>query len=246
MEFERQQMVKEFSAVLHFLNSNKDAIVVLLAIAGFAPKIFTFARSKYYRYLDLKNFKARVGAGLYTKDELLRATECYVEPDCQSLDPSGGEDFRKTYAVRQKAFESLDLLINSSTEHKHSILLGDSGMGKTSLLLNYYARHYRKRNKTINIYLVPLGYKNADSVIRDAADRSNTVLFLDAFDEDTKAIDNHRERLGEILRLADGFAHVLISCRTQFFEKDVRNTARNRNYTLWRNETWTVTGILFL
>jgi hypothetical protein len=43
---------------------------------------------------------------------------------------------------------------------------------------------------------------------------------LDALDEDTKAIENHRSRLTDLLRTASDFRHVMITCRTQFFPRD--------------------------
>jgi hypothetical protein len=214
-------MIKNLKAVLEFLTTYKGAIGTIAAAVGAIATTRKWLIQKYYDYLDHKNLQKRIGAELYTKAEISRATRFYVEPDCQSIDPSGSEDFRKTYAIRQKAFEALDQLVSASTEYRYTILLGDSGMGKTTLLLNYYARNYRKKHKALNIRLVPLGYKDADGVIAETSDRSNTVLFLDAFDEDTKAIENHRQRLAELLKISEGFAHIFVSCRTQFFEKDI-------------------------
>jgi hypothetical protein len=214
-------MIKHLKAILDFLVAYKDAIAGFIAIGGFLLAVRRSVVRKYHAYLDSRNLQGRIGAELYTKAEILRAMEYYVEPDCQSLDPSGGEDFRKTYAIRQNAFRALDQLVGATTQFRYTILLADSGMGKTTLLLNYYARNYRKNHKALNIFLVPLGYKNADDLIKKAPDRMKTVLFLDAFDEDTRAIDNYRERLKELLGITEGFAHVLISCRTQFFERDM-------------------------
>jgi hypothetical protein len=46
------------------------------------------------------------------------------------------------------------------------------------------------------------------------------VLFLDALDEDTKAIEDNRIRLLELVRQTSEFRHILITCRTQFSPKD--------------------------
>jgi hypothetical protein len=51
-------------------------------------------------------------------------------------------------------------------------------------------------------------------------DKQNTVLFLDAFDEDTKAIADHKARLLEIMDACKDFRRILITCRTQFFPSD--------------------------
>jgi hypothetical protein len=213
-------LISQFSSLLNFCVRNKEALGTIAALIGVAAKGGPFL-VKYFRLRkDRKTLHTRIGAELYTVEEINRATSFYIEPDCQSIDPSGGEDFRKVYAVRQNAFESLDKLFGSSTEHRHTLVLADSGMGKTSLLLNYYARHWRNNIGNYKIAILPLGRKNVDARITEIQDRSDTVLFLDAFDEDTVAIDNHRERLRVLLDLTEGFYHVLITCRTQFFEKD--------------------------
>jgi hypothetical protein len=52
------------------------------------------------------------------------------------------------------------------------------------------------------------------------ADRKRTVLFVDALDEDQKAIVDHRGRLSELIGLSKHFRSVVITCRSQFFPKD--------------------------
>src|SRR5208337_2861516 len=43
-----------------------------------------------------------------------------------------------------------------------------------------------------------------------------TILLLDALDEDKAAIDNCAKRLAELARLAGKYYAVVITCRTQF------------------------------
>jgi hypothetical protein len=167
-----------------------------------------------------KTLRARIGSSLYTREEVLRATEFFVEPDCQSVDPSGGEDFRKVFSTREPAFSALDKLLSPNASERHSIVLADSGMGKTTLLLNYFARHYRRSGWKFELAIVPLGSEHADREIKSVPNPTETVLLLDAFDEDTLAIQDHRERLRALLALTADFRHVLITCRTQFFERD--------------------------
>ena len=54
-------------------------------------------------------------------------------------------------------------------------------------------------------------------------------VFLDALDEDTKAIADHKERISELMQLAKKFKRVIISCRTQFFLKDEEIPIETRN-----------------
>jgi hypothetical protein len=145
-----------------------------------------------------------------------------MPPNCQVVDPSGAEDFRRVYPVRQDLFEVIDDLLLKPTEYKYSLILGDTGMGKTSFLLNYYARHWQssRRKRDFPIRLIPLGRSTADDDIQSTLNKSETVLFLDAFDEDPRAERNHRPRLLHLLEASAKFRHVIVTCRTQFFAKD--------------------------
>ena len=101
----------------------------------------------------------------------------------------------------------------------HILILADSGMGKTSFLLNYYAYNQKKRD-SLRIALVPLGISNADEYIDKIENKNETVIFLDALDEDTKAIKDHRNRLSSLMKKCTLFKRVVITCRTQFFPSD--------------------------
>lgn len=200
------------------------AVLHWKAISGFITAVGILPVSKLPHYLrtilDRRNLMKKTGADLYTRGDLVRSLSNYVKPYCQSIDPSGGEDFRHTVAVKQDAHKHLKDLLDPTKDERLCLLLADSGMGKTTLLLNFFARHIRKSNSSYALLLVPLGSPRADAAILNASDKSNTVLLLDAFDEDTEAVSDHRERLTALLQLSQEFAKVLITCRTQFFERD--------------------------
>jgi len=209
-----------------FLVKNKDAIGALSAAFGIGVAIAKGAlpfKGRLIAWTARRNLRTLIGADGYSSTEVKSATRFYLYPDCQSLDPSGNEDWRAIYPVRAKLFKTVDDLLESSPNYKHTILLADSGMGKTSFALNYYARHVRSGRKRLSLELIPLGSSNAESrlaALRNREQRNSTVVILDAFDEDTKAIAGHRERIAELLQYADGYRHVFITCRTQFFLSD--------------------------
>jgi hypothetical protein len=157
---------------------------------------------------------------LYTPEGVNRSLRYYLSPDCQDLDPAGGEEPRLVLGVRQKLFDLLDRALGSGTEYRYIILLADSGMGKTSALLNYYVRHLRRLRKLFKLAVIPLGIPDADERIVAIEDKPGTVLFLDALDEDTQAIVDHVERLRLLIQSTRDFKRVLISSRTQFFAKE--------------------------
>lgn len=207
-----------------WLRTNQQALAAMVAITGlvaFVWKIVPILKEKWRARWTRKHLPHTFGAHLYAPQEIDRATRYYVEPDCQSIDPSGSEEFRQVFASRESAFRALDHLLFRQSQYRHTLVLADSGMGKSSLLINYYARHLRsKKKRAFTIGIIPLGIPNVVEQIGRYADPANTVLFLDALDEDTLAIDDHKERLADLLQRSSGFRHVVITCRTQFFLSD--------------------------
>ena len=101
------------------------------------------------------------------------------------------------------------------------MLLADSGTGKTSFVLNYYSHNARRpKRKRHNLALVPLGSNDADELIQNSVAPEDTVIFLDALDEDVKAIEDHHGRIIELMEMCRNFKRVIVTCRTQFFPKD--------------------------
>lgn len=208
------------------LNSNEPfktgAKVVTMVGVGVA--VATTLATKTYPWLkakaDRRSLQKRMGAELFPAASIERSVRYYVTPFCQNVDPATGDEPSAIYSVKQDLFKALDDALSHPTEYKYLILLADSGMGKTSALINYYVRHLRRWSRKSEIHLVPLNIPDADERIAAIPDKSNTVLFLDALDEDTLAIVDHVERIRLLLKLTREFGRVVITCRTQFFPKD--------------------------
>lgn len=156
----------------------------------------------------------------FSAEEIKSATLDYVVPNCSNIDPSNQDDLRNTVGVRQDVFEALYDELKSGARC-HVLVLADSGMGKTTLLLNLWNREQKKSiNRRNRMALVPLGQGNAIEQIKGIADQRNTVLLLDALDEDTKAIEDVIARMDEIMEWATDFKAVVMTCRTQFFPSE--------------------------
>ncbi|MBL8212645.1 MAG: pentapeptide repeat-containing protein [Bryobacterales bacterium] len=187
-------------------------------------KILPPVRVRWKAWRDRTTLSNHLGTELYDLEELRRATTLYVEPDFQSIDPAGGEDFRSVVCARENLFRSLDRMIQEPNDFKFVFVLADSGMGKTSLLLNYYAYflRYQASKSPLQLRLLPLNIPEVTKRIRDIpqASRTTTVLLLDAFDEDRDAIQDYRSRIEEITQSTAFFRTVVITCRSQFFAKD--------------------------
>jgi hypothetical protein len=80
----------------------------------------------------------------YTLAEIERATQYYIETTCQNIPPSKEDEPRRThaFAVKQKVipFFLKKALKSEKEEYQFYIVLADSGMGKTTFLINLYLR----------------------------------------------------------------------------------------------------------
>jgi formylglycine-generating enzyme required for sulfatase activity len=150
----------------------------------------------------------------------LDLVKCYVDPQSQEINPadSGDEDFNVS---RQHTFEKLNEFFASTilTNPGNNVMfiLSDAGMGKTSLLAmlklirltSFWPRQYECE-------LYKLGENTLDE-IKNIAEKRETILLLDALDEDKTALGRIEQRMREILDATKNFRKVIITCRTQFF-----------------------------
>jgi hypothetical protein len=162
----------------------------------------------------------------YSKFDVIKAIKFYVLPQYQNVSPNEDDEPGHGYisAVKQKLMPLfLDNVFKHETlNEKYFLILADSGMGKTSFLINLYVKYKNRQGPlytpySFDIVLMPLGSKGILNEIRKIASPQKTILMLDAFDEDVEALDRHEERMKEILDVVNSFRFVIITCRTQFF-----------------------------
>ncbi len=146
----------------------------------------------------------------------------YIEPYLQDRNPADGHQDDLVSAAQQLAFERINGFFRGNLplekDGRHQMfILSDAGMGKTSLLLMLKLTHLTGFWPTrMNCALFKLGDDTLERV-RDLPNKGETVLLLDALDEDPKAWKRIRERLLELLQASEDFRRVIISSRTQFF-----------------------------
>jgi len=198
---------------------------ILGVIGGLTALVVTYS-SKFLpwwrKWRSVISLEKGLSADLYSRGIIENAIRYYIEPFCQSLDPAGADEPRLLLGTQENLFDTIDRALNHPTEYRYIFLLADSGMGKSSFMINYYARNLHKRKRKFEIALFPLGVPKIDERINGikSKHRKKTVLFLDAFDEDTLAIVDHVARLVDLLELTSDFKKIVITCRTQFFPKD--------------------------
>lgn len=163
----------------------------------------------------------------FTQEEVKEALSVFVETKGQNAPPddlvikSTVEKFAaKTKLVPffiKKGFK------NDSDDQRFYMVMADSGMGKTTFLINLYVRYKSSvLHNQFKIKLLPLANPDIWNQIEKMSDheKANTILLLDAFDEDPKAIQNSNERLSFIIDRVKNFREILITCRVQFFSSE--------------------------
>jgi len=156
----------------------------------------------------------------YTASEIKhRATtgrSTYVPPDCQDNNPADtGPDLN-----RRRIFSEVDRLLGPPVLARLTLILADTGMGKSTFLDKYYDHHARSltRRKRFRLVVAPLNGLRVDELLLQIGPqaRSETVLLLDALDEDDAAVGDFTNRLANIADLVGRFRALVVTCRTQF------------------------------
>ena len=180
----------------------------------------------------------------YRDDELIAITDTfgsveellkyYVEPNCQNINPANYDEDEPDAVVRTPVFQFLNTYLNrefikQGDGRNQLFILSDAGVGKTSLLLMVKLCNILPDitwefpiENTKKVELIKLDAE-ALRKVRALENVNETILLLDALDEDPLSWQKPEKRLLKILQASSNFRRVIISCRTQFFpEKGIR------------------------
>lgn len=207
--------------LISFISStDANSITIISLIIGTSVAII-LAYPSWIDYFQRKQINSAFGAEAYTEDEIKNAVRLYIEPDCSQMDPAGESDIRHAVLIRDSLFKNVNKFLDSGGSGKHLLVLADSGMGKTTFTLQFYWQNHKTSwNKKKRVAIVPLGRKNAVNAIKKIDRQNETILILDAFDEDTEALLDHKSRINELMEVAQDFKRVIVTSRTQFFSSD--------------------------
>lgn len=150
----------------------------------------------------------------------------YVIPDAQNVNPADVAEDDTGLVARTNVFELLDKFLSGSPRFSHALVLSDAGMGKTSLLvmLNlFYLNKFIKPDFELRLFKI--GPKTMGE-IEKISKPHETVLLLDALDEDAEAWQHFYTRLQMLLQSTNIFRKVIITCRTQFFPREHEEDGR--------------------
>lgn len=222
------------------------------AIVAIAASIFSaraaWAKFKFYKQRNklLKDEQAHSFISQFNKDEIIEAIANYVRPHCSPSDPANKDGEEYLADTRENIFDYMDRVIKTGNK-TYNLILADSGMGKTSFCLNYY-HHCTLNHSNYQISLLSLSNGDVDNRISSIINKSKTILILDAFDEDPRALSDGRSHLNRLLQRCADFKCVIITCRSQYFLGDdyipretplaivaPRKIGQSQNFTLIRS-----------
>jgi hypothetical protein len=161
--------------------------------------------------------------GYYDSDTVRRSIRCYVWPQSAQVRDVGQVDLEQETGLAREGClrEQMEAFLGPKSPTRCMLILGGSGMGKTSFLLNYLAHNHRKLHHKSTIRLIHLGSHDSDELIGKLRNPKETVLFLDGFDEDWKAVEKGRQkRFDELIEMTKAFSRVVITSHEQFLPRD--------------------------
>lgn len=168
----------------------------LLSSNNITPK---FYNNEYQNYLDKWNGYLF----LHRKTKNIRLKDLYILPYYKKSYPSSSDDKEHTNDIFTNLDEKIDLFLSdniSGTRRRPMIILGDSGMGKSSLVAYICSKCPMKDNliilSFINLKKDILNNNIMDSVKTklncENEDLQNKHLIIDGFDECTFTTDKNK------------------------------------------------------
>lgn len=207
-----------------------DVIVVLVLLVA----CLKWGKQAYNGFKNLvcynnrwrEQYVTRALSPMYEEYLVNREKGLYLETRFQNEPPHNSEEPEDaTYGV---ASESLidhfieGVFAQRNNKRLHYVLAG-SGMGKTTFSVNLfisYIYHYKKNTLPYDIRLVNLAEENVIDKIAKIPNQDQTILILDALDENIYAVTNYSSFAAELDEAIKYFRFVVITCRTQFFTDD--------------------------
>lgn len=231
---EELSKLSPFKVLFKWLGFSEETSVILstvLFLILVSLIIFKIKRL-YKRWKELQKKKAQFRSQVdYSKEK--QARRYYIDTQYQNASPTREEEpgFTHKYISRSKL---IPFLINTGfVEERNSdkffLVLGDSGMGKTTFMINlFFAYHRLFARREFDLKFYRLSNSNTLENIKQIPvhEANNTILLLDALDEDSGIIPKtpeedeeevFRKRIDEIIDAVQNFREVVFTCRTQYF-----------------------------
>ncbi len=219
--FEKLGLGKELSAALSVV----FAALLLWALSSLIKSLIE--RQKNLR--TAKDLKPQ-----FDYQMVRHATRIYIPTQGQNASPARQDEpgFTHQFVLRKPLIPFfIKTAFNEKTKgEKFYIILADSGMGKTTFLINLFIRYHSffnfRRHKKMRL----MRFSHPDTLSEIKAikkeDVKDTILLLDALDEDPHIVSKDpnvsdeeafSRRVDEIIEATRNFSDVVMTCRTQYF-----------------------------
>ncbi len=208
-----------------------EAVAVVIVTLLLGALIFWVTRL-WKHYENLK--AARNLMPQFDEASIRQARRYYIPTQYQNASPTRQEEPGFTHQYIARA-ELIPFFINNAFNTKVEserfyLILADSGMGKTTFMINLYMtyhsffNHKKRRKMRLFRFSHPDTLSDINAIHGNEA--RNTILLLDALDEDPNIVSKNlamtdteafQNRLDEIINATRSFCEVIITCRTQYF-----------------------------
>lgn len=235
--------LQPFGAAFKKLGLNDDwsalfSVILIVLLVTLFSKLYRFLIKRYkFRKEAIENIKPQ-----FDHLSIKKAKKFYIQTQYQNASPARQEEpgFTHQYIARNKLipFFIKTAFNERADSERFYLILADSGMGKTTFMINLYLRYnsfipyFRFYDYDMKLFR----FSNPDTInqvkLIPTDDARKTILLLDALDEDQGIISTNpnisdaeafQKRINEIIEITKNFREVIITCRTQYFpgqEKD--------------------------
>lgn len=205
-------------------------VLITLIVAGITALCKSFIQHFKNLQAALEDIKPQ-----FDHFSIKKAKRFYIQTQYQNASPARQEEpgFTHKYIARDQLIPFFtDTAFNEEIEsERFYLILADSGMGKTTFMINLYL-HYtscfqfsgKKNDMKLFRFSNPDTIEQIKAITQENAKK--TILLLDALDEDLGIISTDpavsdaqafQKRIDEIIEITRNFREVVITCRTQYF-----------------------------
>lgn len=167
---------------------------------------------QYYRNQFIKR-KIKTWTGKQTE-------KYFIETRGQNIDPCENDEIKDAseYSMTERLIPFfINKVFKNEIDNQYYIILGDSGMGKTTFIIHLFNKYSKKILKKYDIEIISLYHSSCIDAIDNIVLQYRTILLLDGFDENEMAMKDYKFFMEELLTHTENFPKVVITCRTQFF-----------------------------
>ena len=209
--------ITQFSALASLICSLGAILIAVFPVKKWIDNCKKKKDQKKARLAKINEVLAPIkGSGDIIND--LISTKFYIPINVQKVEPNIDNE----YEVPR--FDAIDYFTDQWTD-KHTgkrrcLIFGGSGTGKTTFLASLVYHYILGGKGPYTIKLLRLESSSVLADIEKIDNQENTILLLDALDENLEANRNAKEFVSKLTQITDQFLSIIITCRLQLFPNE--------------------------